>query len=317
MTAIGFLEHLPGAQNRRLSSRFRVTQPQLGVGPGDVHHGVGAVDVIGDDVGRGRRIGPEAADHRLHQRTGRTDDCNPDHRAYHACVSNPSPFDGLPFLKDIFKFLSFDGAVHWEMAKQLAVLGATGGESETNPDPLQRIRLEELIRVADLRVADATGLATSITGGLLTVRPVTRAEWALRALDDWKDLLEGLAISLGQPDKAAQGGAALEQPLGDIDPMHPESLQEALGDPEALLGAVQTDEQRALLARIDALVTPIIGYVDHVLDTVGRQLIGSYGSLHEALRRRQLAENDATRFLARLLGPDVGQRQYDRGSTFG
>src|SRR5439155_2746101 len=125
------------------------------------------------------------------------------------------PFDGLPFLKDIFKFLSFDGPVHWEMAKQLAVLGATGGESETNPDPLQRIRLEELIRVADLRVADATGLATSITGGLLTVRPVTRAEWALRALDDWKDLLEGLAISLGQPDKGAQGGADLDQPGND------------------------------------------------------------------------------------------------------
>ena len=338
----------------------------------------------------------------------------------------------MPFLKDIFKFLSFDGPVHWEMARQLAVMGATGGESENNPDPLQRIRFEELVRVAELRVADATGLETSVTGGLLTVRPVTRSEWALRGLDDWRDLLEGLAVSLGQtgqdqPDDERHDSAdpatgflgdltavmgpmlmsvqiggtaghlaqralgqydpplprplrdellvvpvsidtfaeewslpiddvrlwvllheitwhavlgrphvrarlnellheyvtgfrpnplALEDRLGDIDPMHPESLQDALGDPEALLGAVQTDEQRAVLARIDALLTPIAGYVDHVLDTVGRQLIGSYGALHEALRRRQLAEDDATRFLGRLLGVELGQRQYERGAAF-
>jgi len=416
-----------------------VAQPQLGIGAGHVDDGFGAVDAVhGWPVAGGLRA--QSSQHRLHQRTGRTDDRNPDHRAYHACVSSPSPFDGLPFLKDIFKFLSFDGPVHWDMARQLAVLGATGGEPEPNPDPLQRIRLEELVRVADLRVADATGLATSITGGLLSVRPVTRADWALRALDDWKELLEGLAVSLGQTGQGGQAGTAglfgddvaaggpdpatgflgdltavmgpmlmsvqiggmtghlaqramgqydpalprplsdellvvpstidtfaeewtlpvddvrlwvllheitwhavlgrphvrtrlhdllhdyvtgfkpnplaLEERLGDIDPMQPESLQAALGDPEALLGAVQTDDQRGVLSRIDALVTPIVGYVDHVLDTVGRQLIGSYGSLHEALRRRQLAEDDATRFLSRLLGMDIGQRQYERGGAF-
>ena len=338
----------------------------------------------------------------------------------------------MPFLKDIFKFLSFDGPVHWEMARQLAVMGATGGDSEANADPIQRIRLEELLRVAELRVADATGLPTTVTGGLLSVRPVTRAEWAIRALDDWKDLLEGLAASLGQapttPETDAGAGAdadasgflgdltavmgpmlmsvqigsmaghlaqralgqyepplprppsdellvvasavehfatewslpsddvrlwvllheitwhavlgrphvrgrlhdllqeyvtgfhpnpvALAERLGEIDPMHPEGLPAALSDPEALLGAVQTDEQRAILVRIDALLTPIAGYVDHVLESVGRTLIGSYGPLHEALRRRQLAEDDATRFLGRLLGLEVGQRQYERGGAF-
>src|SRR5690349_2705785 len=117
------------------------------------HHGLDA------------RLLAETVHHRRQQRAHRTDDCNRGHRAYHAHVSSPSPFDGLPFLKDIFKFLSFDGPVHWEMARQLAVMGASGGETEPNPEPLDRIRLEELLRVAELRVADATGLSTTVSGG--------------------------------------------------------------------------------------------------------------------------------------------------------
>src|SRR3954467_5709404 len=95
------------------------------------------------------------------------------------------------------------------MPRQLAVMGATGGEVEPNIDPLHCSRLEELLRVAELRVADATGLPTSVSGGLLSVRPVTKSEWALKALDDWKELLEALATSLGQtpekPDVPATG----------------------------------------------------------------------------------------------------------------
>src|SRR5439155_13983615 len=110
------------------------------------------------------RLVTQPMHHRGQQRTHRTDDCNRGHRAYHAHVSSPSPFDGLPFLKDIFKFLSFDGPVHWEMARQLAVMGATGGEVEPNIEPLDRIRLEELVRVAEMQVGEATGLSTTVSG---------------------------------------------------------------------------------------------------------------------------------------------------------
>ncbi len=64
------------------------------------------------------------------------------------------------------------------MGRQIAGMVATDGRPEPNVDPLERMRLEELVRVADLHVSDATGLSTSIAGGVLTVLPVTRADWA-------------------------------------------------------------------------------------------------------------------------------------------
>ena len=69
----------------------------------------------------------------------------------------PDPFQGIPFLGDLARILRQQGAVSWDAAGQLAFQVATGGESEPNVDPLERIRLEELARVAELRVADATG----------------------------------------------------------------------------------------------------------------------------------------------------------------
>jgi putative hydrolase len=340
----------------------------------------------------------------------------------------------MPFMNDLLKFFTTEGPVHWEVARQLALMAATGGQPEANVDPLQRMRLDELVRVADLHVADATGLPTAVRSGVLTARPVTRAEWAQRALDDWRPLLEGLATSLGRsaaadgPDAgdAADAGdpitgllgsmgtvigpmlmslqigglaghlaqraldgydpplprppgnellvvtstvdqfaadwslppddvrlgvlvhevtfhavlgrphvharlssllqeyaggfqpdpGALEDKLGGIDPSRPDSFQQVLGDPAALLGAVQTPEQRALLPRIEALTAAMVGYVDHVADNVGGKLIGSYRSMVEALRRRRAEESDASRFLGQLLGMELGQAQYDRGAAF-
>ena len=84
-----------------------------------------------------------------------------------------NPFEGLPFLGDLAKMLQSSGPVSWDAARQFAVQVATDGQSEANPDPIERIRFEELVRVADLQVANLTGLATSTTGRVVTVVPDT------------------------------------------------------------------------------------------------------------------------------------------------
>ena len=79
---------------------------------------------------------------------------------------------------------------------------------------------------------------------------------------------------------------ALEDRLGSLDLGDPQSLgglQAAFADPEMLLGATQSDEQRALLPRLDAIVALLIGVTDHVMDSVGAQLLSSYGMIAEAL----------------------------------
>jgi putative hydrolase len=86
--------------------------------------------------------------------------------------------------------------------------------------------------------------------------------------------------------------------------------------PSALLGAIQSPEQRALVPRIEALVDTVVGYVDWVVDTVGTTLIGSYGMLTEALHRRRVEASEGDRFVEHLFGLELGRAQYERGAAF-
>jgi putative hydrolase len=113
---------------------------------------------------------------------------------------------------------------------------------------------------------------------------------------------------------------ALEQHLGKFEG-GPEDdllgqLQQVLGEPGALLGAIQSDEQRALQPLLETTVALVVGVVDHVMDQVGTKLIGSYGMLTEALRRRRVETAEADRFVERMLGLELTQGVYDRGAAF-
>ena len=346
-----------------------------------------------------------------------------------------NPFEGLPFLGDLAKMLGQQGGMAWDSARQLAISVATDGTSEANVDPLERIQLEQLARVADLHVADVTGLATSLGGRAVTGVPVNRTLWVMASLDAYRPLVERLAGALGSVPAEAQpeeddpisgmfagmlqafqpmvlamtagsmvghlgqrslgqydlpiprpttGNAAdelllvvpnldefasewsiakddlrlwicvheiahhavfavphvrarmddllgryvsgfrndpgaLEDRLGDLDPTDPTALagiQELLGSPDVILGAITSPEQHELKPQLEALVAVVVGVVDHVLDTVGAKLIGSYGMLTEALRRRRVQAADADRFVERLFGLELTQATYDRGSAF-
>lgn len=112
---------------------------------------------------------------------------------------------------------------------------------------------------------------------------------------------------------------AIEERFGQFDisdPSSMESMQQAMQDPEAIMGVMQSDEQREILPYISALVAVVEGYVDWVMDQIGTRLIGSYGMLSEAMRRRRIAANPSDRFVARMLGIEVDQVCYERGQNF-
>lgn len=336
-----------------------------------------------------------------------------------------NPFEGFPMFSDLARLFSSQGPVNWEVARQTAIWVATEGQPEANVEPLERIRMEELVRVADLHVSDATGLSTSIAGGVLSVQPVTRGEWALHSLETYKPLLLRLAEALGRPsgevapdpstqllgdlgkllgpvllglqsgfmvghlarhgfgqydvalprrpadqllvvpaniDQFAKEWAlpaddvrmwvcmneaahhavlgrphvrahllrlledyvsrfevdpdALEDKFSELDPTDPRGLQEVLGNPETLLGAIQTPAQAEVRDRIQCLLSAIEGYVDHTMDTVGRRLIGSYERVAEAARRRRAEASEGERFAARLLGLEVRRPHREQGLAF-
>jgi putative hydrolase len=362
--------------------------------------------------------------------------------------SEHNPFQGMPFFGDLARMFQ-RGPMSWDAARQLAVQIATDGKSEPNVDPMARMKLEQLSRVADLQVAGETGLSTSITGRPLSIVPVNRSQWVQRSADAYRPLLEKIAGALtsdagrigmtgpdepggpGDPDDPEAAGdpmtaffgqisrligpvmvgmtsgsmighlarrslgqydlpvprppsddllvvtpnvdefaqewslpiddlllwvaiheiahhavlgvphvrgrlddlmrryasafkpdpLALQRRLDDldVDPMSPsglKDLQNAFGDPDVLLGALQSDEQAALLPQLHALVAVVEGYVDAVMDRVGTRLISSYPMLTEALRRRRVTADPSDRFVERLLGLELTQTAYERGSRF-
>lgn len=338
----------------------------------------------------------------------------------------------MPIFGDLAKLFQNQGPVNWEVARQIGGYMAAEGQAEGNVDPIDRIRLEELARVAELHISDATGLSTSTTGRAVTVRAVNRSEWAASTLQAYRPLFERLATSLGtatlaEPEGDDLGGGeiptellgnlmsvmaptilgmqlglmvghlarrslgqydlpvprppddellvvaanldefasdwslppddlrlwvcldgithhavlgrphvrarleelllafaggfspdpnALSDRMANIDPTDQSSWESVFGDPDSFLGSMESDEQRRLKPQLEALTSTIEGYVDYVMDDVGGRLIGSYGSLTEALRRRRVEANKGDRFVERLFGLELSQRQYDRGAAF-
>ncbi|MFN2609076.1 MAG: zinc-dependent metalloprotease [Acidimicrobiales bacterium] len=342
--------------------------------------------------------------------------------------NGPNPFEGWPMFGDLARWFGGQGPVNWDVARQTAQWIATDGVSEPNVEPLERLRLEELLRAADLHVGEATGLSTSIAGGVLSVLPVTRGDWALHSMEAHRSPLERLAKALGdsplaapepEPDPTTDllGGLgkilvpvllgvqsgymvghlarrsmgqydlplprmaadqllvvptnmdafatewslpgpdlrmwvclrevathavlgrphvrarllalvdeyvsrfevnpdAVEQSFGDLDPTDPAAIQRVLGNPETLLGAIQTDAQREVLVRLGTLTTTVAGYVDHVMDLVGHGLVGAYQMVTEAMRRRRVEASEGDRFAGRLLGLALDRGQYEKGAAF-
>jgi putative hydrolase len=361
------------------------------------------------------------------------------------------------FLQDLSRMLSGRPGGSWESAAQLASSIANGGRPESNVDPVDRMAVEQLARVAELQAGEATG---HLLDQPVQLEALNRSQWARRFLDDERPLLEGLADSIGAALRAQLGEverelgedpnllgdlpgmpgmpgvpgmspealirqvmtmmgpmllgmmagstaghlaaralghyelplprpegesltvvltnidtfaaewslprdsirlwvclsdvvhdrvlrvphvrARLEELLADYtssfsdDPAAMErrldelgvtdllgsgdpdmaALQRLAGDPDLLLGTMQSDHQRELMPRIEALVATVEGYVDHVLDRIGVRLLEEYDRVTEALRRRRVEFGPEQRFVEHLFGLELSQSTFDRGAGF-
>jgi len=101
------------------------------------------------------------------------------------------------------------GALPWDMTRQVATWTATGGTSEPNIVPVERIRLEELVRIALPHVEELAEVPV-VGAGSVSVDAVTRAGWVADFLDQQRNLIERLAASLSRSpsDPTEAGGPA-------------------------------------------------------------------------------------------------------------
>jgi putative hydrolase len=336
------------------------------------------------------------------------------------------PFDRLPFFSELSRIPAVDEPVNWPLARRVAVWVAGEGEQHPEGRTKEQAHLVELVRVAELQVATATGLPTTVTGSALVPLTVTPAQWASRGLDAHLPLLTALATALtksmaqpgespdtageseaaGQPapstlkgfvfgwmlgqlarrslgqydlplpwppfdkilflpanldDFAAEwslpgddlrlwvclrevthhavlglthvrerfqhllngyvaafdvDSSAFADQLGALDMADPSSFRSVMGDPESVVASMENPRQRELLGQLEALVSVLEGYVDHVLEQVGAHLVGDFDLITESMRRRRVEASWGDRFVAKLLGVELRQRLYDRGHAF-
>jgi len=347
-----------------------------------------------------------------------------------------NPMGGL--LGDLLKVIgSGPGAADswFEAARTLAFGVATDGGEDENPDPLVRIAFEDLARVAELHVADATGIASSSASGGVSFEAVGPGQWSVRVLEAYRTVLKSMveaqqqgaaavpsSLDVSELDPAAGGlGGLLGQfaltlgpvflgmqfgsaaghlarrafgqyalplpwpesttlllvpgnvarfaddwslPLQEVQlwvclrelTMHavltrpgvraslatllgdasahaaaaqrsiverlgdgltdPAALEDALGDPEALLSDLITPEQRNISSTLTAQTTAIGAYVDHVTAGIAETLTSSPAALREAWYRYRIEEGKGEQAFAGLFGLDVGQEEVDRGRAF-
>lgn len=104
--------------------------------------------------------------------------------------------------------------------------------------------------------------------------------------------------------------------LSGFDPTDPSSIERILGDPRALLGAVETPHQRTIRARIDVLFAVIAGYVEHVVGSAGARVLGDNRMVMEAWKRRRIESDAGQRLVGELFGLSLGQERHDDGVQF-
>jgi putative hydrolase len=144
-------------------------------------------------------------------------------------IDPDNPMGGL--LGDLLKVIGSGSAgggndSWFEAARTLAFGVATDGGVDDNPDPLVRIAFEELARVAELHVADVTGITTgSVQSGPGTGQgggaragvsfdAVGRGQWSFKVLEAYRPVLKSMVEAQQQGAAAVPSSLDLSE-LGD------------------------------------------------------------------------------------------------------
>lgn len=160
-----------------------------------------------------------------------------------------------------------------EMARMFAHNVAAGGP-EANVDPTERIRLEELARVAELHVSEASGLSITPGGSAIEIVAVGPGSWAWHTVEDWQFLLTAMTGS-------ASSGAI---PPGALEPEGEDrSGSERLVSEDLVSGGFGSEnldgpDEADLLNRVMATMGPMMSAMQlgSAVGHLARTTMGSY-----------------------------------------
>jgi coenzyme F420 biosynthesis associated uncharacterized protein len=84
----------------------------------------------------------------------------------------------------------------------------------------------------------------------------------------------------------------------------------------SVIEALQTPEQRAILTRLQALMSLVEGHGDYVMDGVGPAVVPTAALIRQRFQQRRAGAGPVDRLIRKLLGLDLKMRQYAEGAAF-
>ena len=219
---------------------------------------------------------------------------------------DPESLRDAPLFRELQRVMAASsGPVNWELARQVGVAGVAEEGPDPEPTDDDHRALEQAVRVAELQVADLTGL--EVPGELAHVRGIRRAAWVSSSAESLRPLLEPAAASMSEAMTAAmreqlpEEAAGFGPLLGQIGPL----LQ------GTQIGTVLASLARQVLGRYDVAVprsdTSELSFVvaniaafehDWSLDPAEFR---TYVALHEVAHRASLARPWTQAYLRELL----------------
>jgi putative hydrolase len=118
-----------------------------------------------------------------------------------------------------------------------------------------------------------------------------------RLLDTVESYARGITLDMSAIESAVQG----------IDPMNPESVQEALAG--GMFSPQHTPDQQAALRRLETLLALVEGWVDAVVAAAAGDRMPGAVALREASRRRRATGGPAEQTFATLVGLELRPRR--------
>lgn len=82
------------------------------------------------------------------------------------------------------------------------------------------------------------------------------------------------------------------------------------------LSWMMTDEERALFERLQALMSLVEGYSDHVMNVLGREMITNFDEIERKVKARKEMRSPLDELLERVMGMDLKRAQYKEGEAF-
>lgn len=133
----------------------------------------------------------------------------------------------MPLFREIQRVLmSSSGPINWELARQVGIAVASWADEDAEPTEEDRRSFEETVRVAELTVAETTGLPSP--PDVTRVEAVRRARWVETNVEGLRDVFEPAAARLahildqaGKPEGpvTSESPAALETMIGQMSPL--------------------------------------------------------------------------------------------------